>query len=107
MCMLQSIDDINIETAEPEPASEDTEPGPRNEIQSPESENNTDIQIDFYHTEDKPYYRAYYETRVYTDKEEILETVPVNEEDPVMEEPGMASKTIHDSENENSYTKDI
>ena len=36
MCMLQSIDDINIETAEPEPESktqipesEDAEPGPR------------------------------------------------------------------------------
>ena len=26
-----------------------------------------------------------------------METVPVNEEDPVMEEPGMTSKTIHDS----------
>ena len=102
MCMLQSIDDINIETAEPEPESktqipesENTETGPRNQIQSPESENNTDIQIDFYHTEDKPYYRAYYETKEYTD---ILETIPVNdEEDPVMEEHIMASETIHDS----------
>ena len=98
------------------PESEYTEHGPRNEIQSPESENNTDIQIDFYHTEDKPYYRAYYETKVYTDREEILEPIPVNdEEDPVIEVHIMASETIHNTAtkihiqrlfgmNDNSYT---
>ena len=44
MCMLQSIDDINIETAEPEPESktqipesQDTEHGPRTQIQGPDS----------------------------------------------------------------------
>ena len=74
MCMLQSNEDINIET---------TEPGPGSEIQVPESRSNTDIQIDFYHPTDMPYYRTYFSNSDHTTTGTILPIAPEDQRNTV------------------------
>ena len=101
MCMIQSSDDINIETEEPEPESktqipesQDTEHGPRTQIQGL----NSNIQIDFYHIDEKPYYRKYFETKEYiTDKEALPMFMYDNEESVEEEEQIVVNEKIQNT----------